>query len=218
MLLPQRPSPQLHLAHIPILKLVCYLCLEWTPEKLEFCVWACDRVSLSRRAALRDRGGAQRVVLKGVQVTFADTLCSLEEGLARHKGERSGTDRTWSDLDRGISERGVCAPISSRNLLVWRVVSYIYAPGRSRRANNTLFATPDVTLISLLPHCIRWEPCWANGKSQKAFPVVTPSASGRRSRCLKLHGDPVPRSPEGLSFTVTTPPPSTSPTGTLLNF
>lgn len=73
----------------------------------------------------------------------------------------------------------VCALISSRNLLVWRVVSYIYAPGRSRRANNTLFATPDVTLISLLPHCIGWEPCWANGKSQKAFPAVTPSASGR---------------------------------------
>lgn len=37
-----------------------------------------------------------------------------------------------------------------------RVASYFYSPARSRRANNILFARPDVTLISLLPRCIGW--------------------------------------------------------------
>lgn len=152
------PSPLLHLAHIPILKLVCYLCLEWTPEKPEFCVWACDRVSLSRRAALRDRGGTQRVVLKGVQVTFADILCLLGEGWRRTKARGAAPIERDPICSHDVCERAACAPISSHNLLLSRVVSYIYAPGRSRYANNTLFATPDVTLISLSAHCIGWSP------------------------------------------------------------
>lgn len=85
-----RSALLLQLAHIPFLKPVCYLKLEWTPEKPEFYVWACDLVSFCRYTSYGAERRAHCVILEFKLHSWIRDV-QTKSGASKKKKK----DRTW---------------------------------------------------------------------------------------------------------------------------